>query len=209
MPFVFVFDNISVELEDSLNEKSNSWPNFIIFSIWFEIFIFILINEETVKSETGSKLRLLQQVDFELRVSNCRSGCKNGCTQRWERRDEIVIFMFSARAGNISLALIHFPPYLSALIPIDLPDRSERSDHRLSRSAPCPSPPSAPSLLIPIVVYTHHQGKGLSAPLRRGQSRSGRDTLTGGGRPRAICVNIPTYFELWSLAEKQRRLKEI
>ena len=102
-----------------------------------EIFIFILINEETVKSETGSKLRLLQQVDFELRVSNCRSGCKNGCTQRWERRDEIVIFMFSARAGNISLALIHFPPYLSALIPIDLPDRSERSDHRLSRSAPC------------------------------------------------------------------------
>ena len=53
-------------------------------------------------------------------------------------------------------------------------------------------------------------GKGLSAPLRRGQSRSGRDTLTGGGCPRAICVNIPTYFELWSfLAEKQRRLKEI
>ena len=130
-----------------------------------EIFIFILINEETVKSETGSKLGLLQQVDFELRVSNCRSGCKNGCTQRWERRDEIVIFMFSARAGNISLALIHFPPYLSALIPIDLPDRSKRSDHRLSRSAPCPSPPSAPSpsppsLLILIVVYTHHRGKG-------------------------------------------------
>ena len=53
-------------------------------------------------------------------------------------------------------------------------------------------------------------GKGLSARLRRGQSRSGRDTLTGGGRRRAICVNIPTYFELWSfLAEKQRRLKEI
>ena len=30
---------------------------------------------------------------------------------------QIAIFMFSARAGNISLAPIHFPPYLSALIP--------------------------------------------------------------------------------------------
>ena len=29
------FDNISVELGYSLDEKSNSWPNFIIFSIWF------------------------------------------------------------------------------------------------------------------------------------------------------------------------------
>ena len=177
-----------------------------------EIFIFIHINGETVKIETGSKLGFAI-VALELRVSNCRSGCKNGCTQRWERRDEIVIFMFSARAGNISLALIHFPPYLSALIPIDLPDREIRSPPFQICSLPV-----ATIGTITIATISSYPdrglhsppGKGLSAPLRRGQSRSGRDTLTGGGRPRAICVNIPTYFELWSLvAEKQRRLKEI
>ena len=55
---------------------------------------------------------------LRLRRSNCRLGCsRNGCncTQR-SGSLQIVIFMFSARAGNISLAPIHFPPYLSALI---------------------------------------------------------------------------------------------
>ena len=72
---------------------------------------------------------------------------------------QIAIFMFSARAGNISLAPIHFPPYLSALIP-------ETSDQ-----VPVPQIRSALPSSYPDVVYTHHRGKGLSAPLRWGQSR--------------------------------------
>ena len=79
-------------------------------------------------------------------------------------RDQIVIFMFSVRAGNISLAPIHFPPYLSALIPETLSSRVASTDPIRSALLLLPPAPS-PSSSYPDVIYTHHRGKGFVGPI--------------------------------------------
>ena len=87
-------------------------------------------------------------------------------------RDQIVIFMFSARAGNISLAPIHFPPYLSALIPETLSSRVAGSTDPIRSALPLPPAPS-PSSSYPDVIYTHHRGKGFVGPIASGTIKIG------------------------------------
>ena len=81
--------------------------------------------EETQKRETRRRetlnriparhLALHSGSDVQIGGAAAEIGAPPRRGEIW--RDQIVIFMFSARAGNISLAPIHFPPYLSALIP--------------------------------------------------------------------------------------------
>ena len=135
-------------------------------------------------------------IAFWLRRSNWRCGCRNGAPRRrgeiW--RDQIVIFMFSARAGNISLAPIHFPPYLSALIPETPP---VASTDPIRSALPLPPAPSPSSNLD--VIYTHHRGKGFVGPIPLRTIKIAGHVAKcpadrEGGPPqrvrRAICVNI-------------------
>ena len=167
-----------------------------------EIFIFILINGETVKIETGSKLGFAIVATSRLRAESFKLSV---WLQEWlhaevgKARRNCDLYVFSASRKHFIST--HSLPTVFIRANPHRPPRPLRE----IRSPPfqiCSLPIATIGTIASYPDRGLHSppGKGLSAPLRRGQSRSGRDTLTGGGRPRAICVNIPTYFELWSLA---------
>ena len=113
-----------------------------------------------------------------------------------------MIFTFSPRVGNISLAVIHFPPCLSALIR-NLPRLIKRS-HLLfpplppSQSRPPsspPPPPPAPTTTI-LIWFTLNIEPRFVGALAFGQNQDRRDTFgavwpTATIQTSAICANIP------------------
>ena len=130
----------------------------------------------------------------DVQIGGAAAGMVAGARRGEIWRDQIVIFMFSARAGNISLAPIHFPPYLSALIPETPP---VASTDPIRSALPLPPAPSPSSNLD--VIYTHHRGKGFVGPIPLRTIKIAGHVAKcpadrEGGPPqrvrRAICVNI-------------------
>ena len=124
--------------------------------------------EETQKRETRDRILALHSAlhsSSDVQIGGAAAEMVAGARRGEIWRDQIVIFMFSARAGNISLAPIHFPPYLSALIPETLSSSSGSSTDPI-RSALLLLPPApSPSSSYPDVIYTHHRGKGFVGPI--------------------------------------------
>ena len=120
------------------------------------------------KHETGSLQGFCHCIlaqTFKLAAWAAEIGAPRRRGEIW--RDQIVIFMFSARAGNISLAPIHFPPYLSALIPETPPDCARPLQSRFHGSDHPPDllSSSLPLLLSRCDLHSPPPGEGFVGPI--------------------------------------------